>query len=404
MPGNQRPSKTRSWVIWFLPAFFMFYQYGIQILPNLKMGYIHTHYAVNKVGISTLSVFYLLPYVLLQMVAGVLIDSFDAKKILTGAMLLFSFGTLLVYFSDQTYSYFLYAAGHVFMGAAACTSYTGAVYLAKLWLSNPSYKLAVSYTTMLAPLGVLIIAFIFNSLLIYLSWSSLIFINFIFCLVLAALFWYYIIDVPKSGQFQLKLITTNLKFVIKSKNMWFCALYVASASVHMVVLTNTWRIEILESYYHITQSRAILINGFNIVGYIVGAPLFGLLATKTQKLTLILMISAIIEFFLLLILHFTDTLTIKVGWYFFIGVFTSAQVLAFALVKDLVKESMLATGIGFVNMLEISLGMLLIPVIGKFLNIFPGNYRIATTVVVFASFFAVVMASCLWLSYTRKQT
>lgn len=46
MPSNQRPSKTKSWIIWFLPAFFMFYQYGIQVLAHFLCIFLIKHLVI----------------------------------------------------------------------------------------------------------------------------------------------------------------------------------------------------------------------------------------------------------------------------------------------------------------------------------------------------------------------
>ncbi|MBI2786365.1 MAG: MFS transporter [Legionella longbeachae] len=395
--NNKLPSLLRGWVIWFLPAFFMLYQYGIQVLPSIKIPYLQSHYLINDFEIGMLNTSYLLPYALLQIVAGILIDNYSVRKILIGAMLLFSFGTLMIFFSNQMSNYLLYVSGRFCMGAAASSGFIGTLYLANLWLPKKFYQLAVSLTEMMSVSGVFIIVLISNYLLHFVDWSSLILINFIFCLGLTTLFWLTIIDVSKSSSLKINTVITNFKSLSKNKNLWLCALYGGFAFAHMIVLTNVWRVDFLEAHYHLSQYDATITNGYIIVGYIIGGPLYGLMAMKTQKITLLIMISAIIEFVLLFTCHFVVThIVTKIIFYFFVGFFTSAVTLCFSLIKRLVDNSLLATAIGLVNMLQLLLGMLLTPIVGELLDVFSGDYKKASSLVVLFSFFAVILSVLLW--------
>ncbi len=387
----------RSWLIWFLPAIFMFYQYGVQVAPSLKIQYLKTHYLINNVEIGLLTTFYLLPYVLLQIPAGYIIDHYDVKKILTASMLVFTIGTLFIYFSNQQANYAFYAIGHILMGLSASTGFIGALYLANLWLSYNSYKLALSLTSMMSMLGIIAISLLFGFMLTFMHWSQLILINFVFGLVLTLLFWFFIKDTDKPGGLNLAIITKDIRAVINNKNIWLCGIYVGCAFAHIIVLTNAWRVDFLEMHYQLGRYEATIHNGYTVIGFIFGAPLFGLLAMKTNKLPLIILLSSAIEAVLLSICHYLiSDLNIKIGFYVVFGFLSGNIVVGYALLRQLVDKHLLATAIGLANMVEIGIGMLLVPLVGELITTFNGNYELAVTPVIIVSYLATVTAFVLW--------
>lgn len=400
---DQHMGVFRRWLIWFLPAFFMLYRSGIQIVPSMKIPYLKSYYLLSNFQIALLSTIYLIPFVFLQIPAGMLIDNYDIRKISTAAVILFGFGTILIFFSNEYHSYALYLLGHLCMGIATSTGFISTVYLANLWIEKKYYNLAIGITQMFSMLGVFIIIIIFNDLLSFVDWSILIAINIFFCFFLSALFWIFIVDVEKTGRFDTASIIDNLKILLRNRRLWFCALYVGCAFAHFIVLTSTWRVDFLEAHYHLSLASATVDNGYSIFGFIIGAPSYGLLASKRQNITPVIVISAMLEFIILFVCHFFITdLTLKSAFYFFLGLFTGAIVLCFALIERLVDKKMLATGIGLVNMFGTLIGMLLTPIVGELLDRYHGDYVKATAPVVLVTFFSFIMAICLWRDRVAK--
>ena len=399
---NDTPSLFRRWAIWFLPSFFMLYQYGMQVVPNMNMEYIKVHYLVNNFEIGLLGTFYLFPYVLLQIPVGILIDHLNVRKILTGAIFLFGVGSILIFYSNQSMSYFLYMLGQLCMGIAASTGFIGTLYLANLWLSKNAYKFAIGLTQMLSMSGVFLVVMSFNYLLNILDWSKLLFINAVFCFGLALLFWFIILDTKKTKSFELRTVVSGIKVLMQNKNLWICAIFVGCNFSHFIVLTNAWRVDFLELHYHISSNSATIDNGYSIFGYIVGAPLYGLLAKKIKNLGRLIFISSLLEFSTLFVCHlFIESIAIKIWFYMFLGFFTGSISLGFILIGRLVDKKMLAAAIGLVNMVQISCGMLLTPIVGEILDRSHGNYLKSTIPVMCVSFIGVLMALLLWRNHAK---
>ncbi|CZH48087.1 major facilitator family transporter [Legionella pneumophila] len=393
----QRPGIMQSWLIWLLAAFLMLYQYGIQVVPSMKVSYIKKIYLVTDVEVGMLNTFFLLPYVLLQIPAGIIVDQFNIRNIFTISMLIFAMGTLSIFFSDYYALYPFYILGHLLMGIAASCGFIGTLYLANLWLSEKSYRVAIGLTEMFAILGTFAIVIIFEVALKYLDWSQLIFSNFIFCIFFALLFWLYIQDIPKPQTLELKKSKENVILLLKNKQLLMTGLYLGCAFAHIIVLTNTWRIDFLEQHYHLSQIDATLVNGFSTLGYMVGAPFFGVLSHKVKNVIPIMFYAALIESILLAfnILYLHD-LHLKMIFYAIVGFFTGAVTIGFSLVKDYVKPSMIGTGIGILNMGQICVGMILSPIFGELLDLFHDNYVWAATPVILCVFISVYAAYWLW--------
>ncbi len=396
--NSKNSNPIRGWFIWFLPAFFMFYQYGVQIAPSLKVNYLETHYIINAVEVATISSSYSLAYMLFQIPMGMALDRFDARKILTAAMLCFALGTLAIFFSNHYRIYTLYLLGRFMMGIAATSASIGSIYLASIWLDNDAFKFAVGLTKMMSILGVLVMGLVFSFLLTFNNWSQLIFENFLFCLLLALIFWIFLRDNSEKAITKNNKISDNLSTVIYNKSYWLCVLFIASIFVNITVLTNVWRIDFLEHHYHFTRYQATIDNGFTVIGFVIGAPLLGYLAKKVSNISLIILICAIGTTISLLVNHyFIHAPHIKLILYLLIGFFSASFVLGFILLKQIVPHNALASALGINNMVGITTTIVLMTILGELLDHYHGNYILAATPVVIVTCCSIVPAFFLWL-------
>ncbi len=401
--GKSSPGLIRRWLIWFLPAFFQLYQYGMQISPSLKVHYLETHFLLTNVEIGMLTTFYLIPYVLLQIPVGFLYDFFNAKKLLTSSLIIFSVGTLLVYISNIQFSYPLYSAGRFLMGLAASTAFIGALYLAAHWLDKKHYKLAVSFTIMMELLGVFIIGIALPILIVYFGWSELLLVNTFFCLFIAAVMWIVIKDPYVPSSHHAKDVVIHLKQIMSNKELWLCAILTGCAFANIMVLTNMWRVDYLEHIYKLSAYQATIDNGYSIIGYVIAAPIIGFWSQRLKNLRTFILICTAIEFILLISCNYLiSNITIKTVLYFGIGFFSANVLLVFTLTREVVKEKQIGVAIGFVNMFSVIIGMLLVPVVGELLDLTNKNYLISIIPVMIATFIAVICAAVL-LIYSYKQ-
>ncbi len=390
--------KFRGWFIWFLPAFFMFYQYGVQISPSLQVGYIKSAYLINDFKISLISVFYILAFIIFQIPAGILIDKYNVRIILFSAVLAFSLGVLCVFLSNLYSVYFIFLLGRFIMGMAASVGSVGSIYIASTWLDESAYKIAISLTKMLTLAGALIIGITFNYMTIYMDWPRIMFINIFVCLLLAFLMLIIVRDKDPKQNSNNKDILKILKNIVKNKNLWLISVFLASISVNIVVLTNTWRIDFLENRYHLANFQAIIDNGYTLIGYIVGAPIFGFLASAVKKLTPLMILSSLIQFASLIVCHyFVMDLSFKIIFYLILGISTSSTVLGIILLKKLVNKQNLATSFGAVNMLSLSISLTILAISGELLNVLQNNYILAMTPVIIFSLLSVFISVILWL-------
>src|SRR3989338_3928685 len=98
---NKYSSYTYGWFIWFLPALFYLFQYGMQALPSVTSNYLSYKLSLSSFELSLLSSSYYYTYIPMQLPVGIIFDRFSARLVLPSALICFALGIFVVAFSHH---------------------------------------------------------------------------------------------------------------------------------------------------------------------------------------------------------------------------------------------------------------------------------------------------------------
>ena len=122
-PKQSNKARYLPWVIWFLGAFFYFYENLLQVSPGVMVQDLMRALSIDAGGLGVLIGMFFYTYAFIQIPAGVLADNYNVRLLLGGAIASCVLGCLL-FASSQ--SVFLAGLGRLFIGlgsgfAAICS-------------------------------------------------------------------------------------------------------------------------------------------------------------------------------------------------------------------------------------------------------------------------------------------
>lgn len=145
-----------------------------------------------------------------------------------------------------------------------------------------------------------------------------------------------------------------------------CILYMS-----LTVFAELWGIPFLKAAYNLSASEAAFTNSFVFLGWLVGAPLMGWISDKMQKRRLPLLLGCILSGFAIIWVIYVPTMPLYVvkTLLFLFGVFSSIEVVCFAVGRETSPRHVSGAAVSFVNLLVMFSGLAFQPLVGKMLDL-----------------------------------
>lgn len=136
-------SKTKkqfgfAWIVWGLAATFYFSDYMARVAPGVMHRYLQMDFGINEVGFGTLTASFYIPYILMQIPVGLLVDRISIRRLLTTMSLLTALGCVIFGMADTL---MIAAFGRMIIGFSAAFAFISSLRLATAWF--PPYKLGL---------------------------------------------------------------------------------------------------------------------------------------------------------------------------------------------------------------------------------------------------------------------
>ena len=244
--------------MWFLAALFFFYEFLLQNSTSVMLKPLSASFGINATRFGLLSTFYFLAYSLVQLPAGLLLDRFGPRKLLTLAAGFCGFGTVLMA-SAQNFAYVEVA--RFVTGLGSGFAMLGALVLTANWFSSKRFALMHGLTLTIGITGAVFGAAPLGLALEKFGWRYAMFLLGLFGVCLMIVMYTIIRDRPpgmkrarnKHGELiNLRDLLIGTKKILRSKQTWLTATYGALMYAPTAALTY-W----LQSYMPV-------LNGFPV--------------------------------------------------------------------------------------------------------------------------------------------
>jgi MFS family permease len=361
----------RPWMIWGLAAFFFFAHYVVRVTPGQIIEELHLAFvSTTKLDIGILGAAFYLPYVLMQMPVGILVDKFGPRILLTFAVFLCGFSAYI--FANATH-FDTTIISRALLGFCSATAFIGALKLITNWFDTSKLALLVGITQALGMMGASFGSGIVPIINDSLGWRQTFTVYAWVFFVLSALIFIVIRNKPKDKLNGVPKNTTtyksSIKSVLKNKQTWLNALYAGLIYAPSDAMGELWGKEFIQNIHGLDSRFASTIISFLFIGWAIGGPLAGALADKVGRRPVMLG-SALCGLITLPILFYVPNLS--AFWLMFImfiyGLTNTGLIACYAIAGELHDKSNAGLSLGITNMLSVMLGAMLMPLIGALLE------------------------------------
>ncbi len=383
--------KLRGWMICFLAALFYSYEYLLRIEPSVLTVVLKDFYGLSFAGLGLLSSAYYFAYSPLQLGVGVILDKFGPRKTLIIALFACILGSFIF---SLTHLYSFALAGRFLIGAGSAFAFVGALKLAAVWLPEKYFGFFAGVVTALGMLGAISADTLLSYFVREIGWHKVLVGATFFGVILLILFFAFLKDVPEERRYkrfyklvkhsssdfpnQSTSVISAFIRIAKSPQLWLCG-FVASflylslsifAEMWAVPFINSWGGKFVSNWMSLPLEVHSTIVSFVFVGWLVGAPVMGLLSGYVKERRFLLMAGSVLSTVFICIVMYGGLTTV---WsmeltLFLFGFFNSVQVTCFAFARFFVTKRYAATAIAFVNFLVMLLPSFFQPLVGKIID------------------------------------
>lgn len=377
---TNHPQETinpwKSWVVWGLGCLFYFYEFLLQVSPNVMSTELMHDFSITSHALGVLIGAYFYSYALMQIPGGVLMDYFGPRRLLTLATTICALSTIAFGMTDHLA---MACFARFMIGFGSAFAAVGAMKLAASWFPAEKFALLTGLMMTIGTLGAIFGQTPLALLIDALGWrQSMLFMG-VAGLFIAALIFIVTTDAPNaltlsndaSKEKEPPLIV-SLVSLIKNKQLWLIALYGGLIYMATPVLCGLWGVPFLMYKLHITKAVAANYSSLILVGWAVASPFWGIFSSRIGRRKPPLYIAAIgslLTSLLFLYAPITSGLGMEIVLFAF-GVFSSAFLPAFAVAKELCNRRYVATSLSFMNMLNMIGAAAAEPTIGYVLDRF----------------------------------
>ncbi|NDH68022.1 MAG: MFS transporter [Gammaproteobacteria bacterium] len=363
---------SQAWFVWGLAATFYFSDYLARVAPGVMHRELQADFGINEVGFTTLTAFFYIPYIIMQIPVGLTVDRIKIRYLLTSMSLITAVGCCVFAMSHGLY---MASFARVLIGFSAAFAFISALRLATSWFPPEKLGLLAGLTQALGMLGASAGQAPLSFLVTAVGWrESMVIVSGIF-IILAVLLFRFIQDNPVSTVVTQKLkqaaetslsVWASLRRVLSNRQTWLNALYAGFLYAPTTVIGESMGPAYLAYGRGLTVHCAAFAVGLIFIGWVIGGPIFGHLSDKIGKRKPLMMLSGICGvIFTSAFVYFPFLSPFMVCVIFFLyGVTNNGVALAYAMSTELSQRVVIGTAIAFTNMMSIFVGAGLQPLVG----------------------------------------
>ncbi|MDF1757461.1 MAG: MFS transporter [Legionellaceae bacterium] len=370
------PNKAvgNSWLIWGLAATFFFTDYMARVAPTVMHRDLQFDFGINEVGFATLTAFFYIPYILMQIPVGLTVDRFKIRYLLTSMSILTAVGCCVF---GAASGLPMASFARILIGFSAAFAFTSALRLAASWFPASKLGMLAGLTQAMGMLGASSgqapLSFLVGSV----GWRNSMYVIAAIFIVLAFLMYIYIQDRPFSNKSSSKKeslpkynIWQSLRAVLSSKQTWINALYAGFLYGPSTVIGESIGPAYLEYGRGFSAHSAAFAVGLIFIGWVFGGPLAGFVSDKIGLRKPCMIASALCGFILTSIFVFYPNMNIGLTYtlLFVFGLTNSGVAISYAVATELHDRRVIGTAIAVTNMLSIMIGALLQPLVGYLID------------------------------------
>jgi MFS family permease len=375
------PVPWRSWLVWGIAALFYLTGFYQRVSPAVMTSELMRDFGLTAKSLGNLSAFYFYFYVAMQIPAGVLIDTWGARKLLFWGALSAGFGTFLF---GATSSFALACAGRAIIGGATAAGWLVLLKLATHWFPARRFATLSGLGLFFGNIGALFAQVPLRLLIERFGWRPVVLGSAAILFLVCACVWLAVRNDPsevglpsyapaalrgRDGR-SMRALLAGFRNVFAYRNTWLIFFAQGGIVGSILAFTGLWGTPFLRARYALTPAQAAAVCSVMIVCWAVASPLAGALSDRIGRRKPVYLGGALLTAAGWAVLFYAPDLPLAA--FVAVAALTSlgsgAVVLGFAYAKESVPVHFLGTISGTINIGNMIGPMLLQPGIGQALE------------------------------------
>lgn len=356
-PETYPIKSIMPWIVWGLGCLFYFYECLLQVSPSVMSSELMRDFSVTSQTLGVLSGIYFYSYAAMQLPGGVMMDYFGPQRLLTIATTICAASTIAFGLTDN---FFMACLARLMIGFGSAFAAVGAMKLAANWFPAERFALLTGMMVTIGMLGAIFGEAPLAMLVDSAGWRQSMIIMGSLGLVLAILIFTVAKDVPKKSSAHHAALgddepmLTSLITLLRNKQLWLVAFYGGLMYMATPIFCGLWGVPFLMFKMHIAKSTAANYISLVFIGWAIASPLWGIFSNRIGRRKPPMYIGsagALISSLIFIYAPIESDWIIELFLFTF-GIFSAGFLPAFAVAKELCSKKYVATGLSFMNMMN----------------------------------------------------
>jgi MFS family permease len=359
-----------AWLVVLTASLFFFYIFIQMNLFNTMDVELMQAFHLNAPQLGQLSAMFFYADAAFVFPAGILLDRFSVKKLLSCAAVLATLATLTFALTEN---YLVAGVGRLLVGSSAAFSFLSCVRLASHWFIPQKRALVIGIVVTMAMLGGLVAQTPMAMLIHSIGWRYALRVDAGIGILISLMILLIVRDYPAGVAVNPKPLPIKnrnfgqeINLVLFNKNNWLAGLYAALLNLPVFLLGALWGIHYLVQVHHLKLVQASYPTTLFFLGVIIGSPAFGWLSDYIGRRILPMIVGAILSLAAILLLMCLANLSLSMLmlWFFLVGFLTSSQVLIYPTIAELNPPALTSTAVGISSVIIMCSGFIFQPLFG----------------------------------------
>ena len=357
-------ASMASWAVWLITSFFLFFDILLRVFPNIMVKALQAHFTLDAAELSTLSASFMWAYGLMQLPAGMLIDRFGTKVMLSIGALIAAAGVFIL---SLTSHFWIACAGRFLMGVGAAFAFLGCMQVILTRFPEGQRALLAGLTMTVGALGGIVCNTVLLRLEPVLGYHGMLWLISGFGVFLAVMILLFV-SAPiagKSGQ----SVWHSFFYIVKQPSAWALGLLCGLIYLPYAIFNDLWGISFLRVVdgFHRIPAGYLITSIW--LGWVIGSPIIGYLADRWQNPWRVMWLTTLVQIVVVVFLLFFKlpfTLTLLVT--FCLGVTASSMALCYISGQMVHRNSAAGVSSAFINGFVSLVVFVTLPIIGYLMD------------------------------------
>lgn len=285
LAAGAAPRAGRRWLMWGLPTFIFLFAFFHRAAPGTIAKELMHEFDASGAIVGLLAATYFYSYAGFMIPAGVLIDAYGARRVVSCGGAVMGLGTLTMAAASSSMLLF---AGRLVIGLGATVTFIGAVKIAAAWFPPSRFGTLSAMTATIGLFGSILANFPLAALVMWVGWRGAFTIVGLLILIGCVACFALVRDHPETGTAEevvtpgLRAVRAGLRRVVANRDTWppFVAFFFGYAAMGNLML---WAIPYLKDVYRLSTPAAALYATIPTGVMLVSAPLTGWLSDAVLR-------------------------------------------------------------------------------------------------------------------------